>query len=100
MSSAPSGYDYISLSYSGSTPGFSFAASNISTAVVEFSPVTNSTASEEVPDFTTFALCHVNGTAPYFTVGPQYQLLWKTGAAKAGNYTDCADVELVAHNIE
>lgn len=96
MSSAPSGYDYISLSYSGSTSGFSFAASNASTAELEFSASGNAT---EALNFQGFALCHVNGTAPYFTVGPQYQLLWKTGTANS-SYTDCADVELIGHNID
>ncbi|KAL1310620.1 hypothetical protein AAFC00_000892 [Neodothiora populina] len=95
MSSAPDGYDYIDLSYRGSTPGFSFLPSNKSTAVLEYNTPSNKTS-----DFVTFALCHVNGTAPYFTVGPQYQLLWRSVVAAETDYESCADVELVAHNIE
>lgn len=90
-SNAPSGYDYIDLSYSDSTPGFAFAPTNTSTTSIIYNG--NST------DFTGFALCYVNGTAPYFTVGPQYQLLWKS-TATTSSYTSCADVDLIAHNIE
>jgi hypothetical protein len=37
-----------------------------------------------------FALCHVNGTAPYFGAGPQYQLLWEEVGAKPD--AKCRDV--------
>lgn len=93
-SSAPSGYDYISLSYSGSTPGFEigFDSTN-SSAIVHYTAAANSTL-----DFAGFALCYVNGTAPYFTVGPEYQLLWKK-ANTTSCYETCADVDLLAVNL-
>lgn len=42
--------------------------------------------------FAGWALCAVNGTAPYLSAGPQVQLLWKTSGAVDGE--KCADVAL------
>ena len=45
--------------------------------------------------FETFAMCHVDGIAPYESLGPQYQLLWRNRTT-AASYEKCADVELKA----
>lgn len=92
-SNAPPGYDYIDLSLSGkTTSGFYFANHTLT-----YASSANSTAAPESFDGC-FALCHVNGTAPYFTLGSQYQLLWKTNNATT-SYATCADVKLVAANV-
>jgi hypothetical protein len=45
-----------------------------------------------------FAVCLVNGTAPYFDLGRQYQLLWKETNVSSTR-SNCADVKLVGANI-
>lgn len=39
-------------------------------------------------------VCYVNGTAPYFTLGPQYQLFWREAGAEASE--KCLGVGLKA----
>ncbi|KAK6008389.1 hypothetical protein QM012_000292 [Aureobasidium pullulans] len=91
-SDAPSGYDYISLGVLyGATTGFYFNNSTLAWSG------SNSTTAPESFDGC-FALCHVNGTEPYFSLGPQYQLLWKTNNASSTS-SNCADVKLIAANI-
>ncbi|KAI5272887.1 hypothetical protein E4T47_03947 [Aureobasidium subglaciale] len=92
-SDAPTGYDYVSLGASGAaTTGFYFNNNN----TLAWSASNSSVAPESFDG--NFALCHVNGTSPYFTLGPQYQLLWKTNNASTVS-PNCADVKLVAANI-
>ncbi|CAD0099519.1 unnamed protein product [Aureobasidium mustum] len=90
-SNAPSGYDYISLGVSGvPTTGFYFNNSTLAWSG------SNSTAPDSFDGC--FAICHVNGTAPYFTLGREYQLLWKTNNASSTS-SICADVKLIGANI-
>lgn len=95
-SNVSAGYDYISLSYAGSTPGFSLSAADASSNAT--GPTVQYAANSSDIAFNGWALCHVNGTSPYFTLGPQYQLLWKTANATSC-YESCADVNLVASYI-
>lgn len=91
FSNAPAGYDYISLGVTGvPTTGFYFNDSTLAWSGL------NSTAPESFDGC--FALCHVNGTAPYVSLGPQYQLLWKTNNASSTS-SICADVKLIGTNI-
>ncbi|KAG9986313.1 hypothetical protein KCU78_g20577, partial [Aureobasidium melanogenum] len=90
-SDAPSGYDYISLGVDGvPTTGFYFQDSTLAWSG------SNSTAPDSFDGC--FALCHVNGTAPYFSLGREYQLLWKTNNASSTS-SICADVKLIGTNI-
>ncbi|KAI4715661.1 hypothetical protein E4T48_08150 [Aureobasidium sp. EXF-10727] len=91
-SNSPSGYEYIALGATAeATTGFYFEGSTLAWSG------SNSTNAPEYFDGC-FALCHVNGTAPYFTLGPQYQLLWKNSSASSTS-SNCADVKLVGTNI-
>lgn len=78
MSNAPSSYNVVEVSVIDQTSGFT---------------INNGYIEHPNSDFTTFAICYVNGTAPYVSLGPQYQLFFKNGSsvADAGN---CADVKL------
>ena len=89
MSSAPSGYDYIAFNYgtTDATPGFGITHdAGTTNFYAGYSQVGNE-------DFAAWALCHVNGTSPYWSVGPQTQFLWKTKEASM-DYAVCADVAL------
>lgn len=90
-SNAPANYDYIDLSASGkSTTGFHFNGATLAWSNA------NSTTPSNFDGC--FALCYVNGTSPYFSLGPQYQLLWKASSATS-SYAHCADVALVATKL-
>ena len=80
-STAPDDYDFVELSVSQHTPGFSIEKDTL-------------TYAGTLP-YKTFVVCHVNGIAPYQSVGPENELLWrpkKTKACEGG----CADVILKA----
>ncbi|THY35541.1 hypothetical protein D6D01_01240 [Aureobasidium pullulans] len=91
-SDAPIGYDYVDLSASGkATTGFYFNNATLAWSA------SNSTSAPDSFDGC-FALCHVNGTSPYFSLGSQYQLLWKMSNATSTS-SNCADVKLIGANI-
>ncbi|CAD0109888.1 unnamed protein product [Aureobasidium uvarum] len=91
-SDAPSGYDYVSLGATGeATTGFHFKGRKLVWSG------SNSTTAPESFDGR-FALCRVNGTAPYFSLGPQFQLLWRTDDVPS-NSSRCADVHLIGDNV-
>ena len=55
---------------------------------------------DELPNpagYGTLAACYVNGTAPYWSLGPQVQLLWRPEDVPVGA---CADVLLKAVSVE
>ena len=90
LSNAPPYYDYISLNFWGGES----TSSGFSTDEDEGVPALRYSGA----DFDGWALCRVNGTAPYFGVGAEWQLFWKSKGAVCG-YQRCADVELVASNV-
>lgn len=85
MSDAPDSYNLVDIDFGLYSQGFSIDENNI----VQYSgPL----------DFKTFALCNVNGTAPYLSLGPDTQLLWKNSSSVA-EAPKCADVQLKADYI-
>jgi hypothetical protein len=91
-SDAPSGYEIVTLGVTGvAATGFYFDNSTLA-----WSGSNSSTAPKSFDGC--FAVCRVNGTAPYFSLGPQYQLLWKESNASTTS-SKCADVKLVGANI-
>lgn len=91
-SDAPSGYEIVTLGVTGvATTGFYFDNSTLA-----WSGSNSSTAPKSFDGC--FAVCLVNGTAPYFSLGRQYQLLWKENNASTTS-SKCADVKLVGTNI-
>ncbi|KAB8737492.1 hypothetical protein FH972_026452 [Carpinus fangiana] len=98
QSNAPAGYNYISLD---------LGAAGTADATNGWVKIPNPDGKGEVvvysgpspfennPEVKSFALCHVNGTSPYPTLGPQYQFLWEAPTTKP-QYANCADVTLQA----
>lgn len=78
LSNAPPSYNVVSIDVFDQTPGFSQVDNEVHN---------NQTS------FKTFAVCHVNATAPYVSLGPQYQLFWKNSTS-APSASNCADVKL------
>jgi hypothetical protein len=76
----PTGYNFVGLDVGTHTPGF---------ALVDRALVQPSTT------FRGFAACAVEGVEPYFSVGPQVQLLWRNATAGAPG-ARCAEIELRA----
>lgn len=73
MSNAPSGYKIVTIDVGFANAGFSFEGDVLP------NPAGRGT----------MAACYVNATAPYFSGGPQVQLLWRPDDVPAG---DCADI--------
>lgn len=91
MSDAPSGFEIVSLGVTGvATTGFYFEDSTLA-----WSRSNSSTAPKAFDGC--FAVCQVNGTAPYFSLGRQFQLFWKENNASTSSH--CADVKLVGVNV-
>lgn len=82
MSTAPSSYNQIDIDVGQDTSGFSLDANGL----VQYAGNI---------DFKGFALCNVNGIAPYFGLGGATQLLWKNSSS-VGDATGCANVDLKA----
>jgi hypothetical protein len=76
----PKGYNYVGLDIGTNTPGFALVKNTLVRA--------NAT-------FRGFAACYVDGVSPYFSVGPEVQLLWRNASAGAPSKR-CAEVELRA----
>ena len=80
MSDAPDSYNMVDINVGTNTNGFSIDDASI----IQYTGNV---------DFKGFALCQVDGIAPYLSAGSQTQLLWKnnTSVAEAPN---CANVDL------
>lgn len=76
----PVGYNYVGLDVGNHTDGFTIVPG------VRDLVQSNKT-------FRGFAACYVDGIAPYWSVGPEIELLWRNASARAPS-PRCADVEL------
>ena len=80
-SDAPAGYKLVTVNAGWSNAGFSFDGDVLPNPA----------------GYGTLAACYVNGTAPYWSLGPQVQLLWRPEDVPVGA---CADVLLKAVSVE
>jgi len=80
-SNAPPGYELVTNNAGVQNAGFSFDGDVL----------------PNPPGYGTMAACYVNGTSPYWSVGPQVQLLWRPDDVPVGN---CADVLLKAVPVQ
>lgn len=80
-SDAPAGYKLVTVNAGWGNAGFSFDGDVLPNPA----------------GYGTLAACYVNGTAPYWSLGPQVQLLWRPEDVPVGA---CADVLLKAVPVE
>jgi len=83
MSDAPAGYKLVTQNVGEPHSGLSFRPRHRNVIDVPL-------------EYNTFALCNVNGTAPYFGVGAETQLFWRGHGVAVERSGKCADVLLKA----
>lgn len=81
MSNAPAGYYLVTINAGFANAGFEFS---------QYDNVGSASFPHEYLE-----VCAVNGTAPYFSLGPQYQMFWREAGTQA-NTEQCVGVQLKA----